>query len=448
MKNDHESLDKESTLESDTPAVSTGESAPPKNTPTKRKGFSFFRRNKEKASIEEPLKAPVEVPLEASIEVPLKAPIEVPLKAPTEAPVDAPAEASIEAPAEVLIEAPIEQASDVQTSTEIKTAAPEIEAPIPEGRKSATAKRSLFRRALSRTGAGFGDLFLGKKTIDASLYDDLETQLLVADLGVETCEAVIRELSERVSRRNLADVEALRSELGALLEDILIPCQQPLGLREHLAAGDKGPFVMLVVGVNGVGKTTTIGKLTKRFQQQGLSVMLAAGDTFRAAAVEQLQVWGERNNVPVIAQHTGADSASVIFDAIQSGQARGVDVIIADTAGRLHNKDQLMDELVKVKRVMAKLDAAAPHETLLVLDAGTGQNAIAQLRQFNEAVDISGIALTKLDGTAKGGVIFALCKQFGVPIRFVGMGEGVDDLQPFDAKIFVDALLASPDDDS
>ncbi|MGB5147812.1 MAG: signal recognition particle-docking protein FtsY [Porticoccaceae bacterium] len=301
------------------------------------------------------------------------------------------------------------------------------------------ARRGLFRRALARTGAGLGNLLLGRKAIDAELYEELETSLLMADMGVETASAVIAELTARVKRRNLGDAQALRGELRTLLLELLEPCQRPLVIDRQK------PFVMLVVGVNGVGKTTTIGKLAHRLQSEGRTLMLAAGDTFRAAAVEQLQAWGERNRVPVVSQGTGADSASVIFDAIQSAQARQLDVVIADTAGRLHTKDNLMAELTKVRRVMAKLDPDAPHETLLVLDAGTGQNAVVQMRQFSAAVAVTGIALTKLDGTAKGGVIFALCREFGVPIRYVGLGEGIDDLQPFDAELFVDALLATGD---
>jgi fused signal recognition particle receptor len=305
-----------------------------------------------------------------------------------------------------------------------------------EGREP--ARRGLFRRALARTGAGLGALLLGRKAIDEALYEELETRLLLADVGVEVCTGLIGELTARVKRRDLKDAGALREELRELLIELLQPCQRPLALDGGTAR------VILVIGVNGAGKTTTIGKLAHRLQAQGKSVMLAAGDTFRAAAVEQLQAWGERNRIPVVAQGTGADSASVIFDAIQSARARGVDVVIADTAGRLHTKSNLMAELAKVRRVMAKLDPDAPHETLLVLDAGTGQNAVAQMRQFSASVPVTGIALTKLDGTARGGVIFALCREFGVPIRFVGLGEGLGDLQEFDAELFVDALLAAP----
>jgi fused signal recognition particle receptor len=246
----------------------------------------------------------------------------------------------------------------------------------------------------------------------------------------------MQELTDTVTRKDLKDPQALYAALRECLANLIQPCTAPL----QIPAQDT-PFVILMVGVNGAGKTTTIGKLTKRFQAQGKSVLLAAGDTFRAAAVEQLQTWGERNNVPVVAQHTGADSASVIFDAVQSAQAKGVDVVIADTAGRLQNKGHLMDELSKVVRVMQKLDNSAPHEVMLVLDAGTGQNALSQVALFGEAVGVSGVTLTKLDGTAKGGVIFALAQQSALPIRFIGVGEQADDLRPFDANEFIDALF-------
>lgn len=297
-------------------------------------------------------------------------------------------------------------------------------------------KPGIFRRALSRTGRGLETLFLGRRKIDAELFEELETQLLLADVGVDVCMAIIDELTDRVKRRELENSDALRAELHQVMGDILLPCQQALDTTSAR------PFVILVVGVNGVGKTTTIGKLARNFQNQGKSVMLAAGDTFRAAAVEQLQTWGERNNVAVVAQQTGSDSASVIYDAIASAQAREIDVLIADTAGRLHTKSNLMEELAKVKRVMAKLDETAPHEVLLVLDAGTGQNAVQQVDQFREAVGVSGLAVTKLDGTAKGGVVLALCRRFNLPIRYVGLGEGIDDLQVFDAERYVAAMLA------
>ena len=280
-------------------------------------------------------------------------------------------------------------------------------------------------------------LFLGKKAIDDDLLDELETRLLTADVGVEATTAIVQNLTRRVARKELADSEALYKALQEELAALLAPVEQPLNIEAA-----QQPYVILVVGVNGVGKTTTIGKLARKLQQDGKKVMLAAGDTFRAAAVEQLQVWGERNQIAVVAQHTGADSASVIFDALQAAKARGMDVLIADTAGRLHTKDNLMEELKKVRRVIGKLDESAPHETLLVLDAGTGQNAINQTRQFHQAVNLSGLALTKLDGTAKGGVIFALAKQFGLPIRYIGVGEGIDDLRSFVAKDFVQALFA------
>ena len=297
-----------------------------------------------------------------------------------------------------------------------------------------------LRRGLGRTSdnlvSGLGNLLLGRKIIDDELLEELETRLLLADVGVEATTRIIGQLTERVSRRELGDPQALLQALREELQAVLAPCERPLDLSAA------SPFVVLVVGVNGVGKTTTIGKLARRFQQQGRSVMLAAGDTFRAAAVEQLQIWGERHAVPVIAQHTGADSASVLYDALQAAQARGVDVLIADTAGRLHNKSHLMDELRKVVRVLGKLDAAAPHEVLLVLDAGTGQNALSQASQFTESVGVSGIALTKLDGTAKGGVIFAIAEKLGLPIRFVGVGESADDLRPFAAGDFIEALFS------
>ncbi|OBW90941.1 cell division protein FtsY [Gallibacterium genomosp. 3] len=285
-------------------------------------------------------------------------------------------------------------------------------------------------------GAGFLNFFSGKK-IDDDLFEELEEQLLIADVGVPTTSKIINNLTEHASRKQLKDAELLYQQLKVELGTILKPTEQPLQLT------DKKPFVILMVGVNGVGKTTTIGKLAKQFQQQGKSVMLAAGDTFRAAAVEQLQVWGERNHIPVIAQATGADSASVLFDAMQSATAKGIDILIADTAGRLQNKNNLMDELRKIVRVMKKYDETAPHEIMLTLDAGTGQNAISQMKLFNEAVGITGITLTKLDGTAKGGVIFALADQFNVPIRYIGVGEKIDDLRPFKSEEFIEALFVS-----
>ncbi|MEZ0149146.1 MAG: signal recognition particle-docking protein FtsY [Candidatus Reddybacter sp.] len=354
------------------------------------------------------------------------------------------------------VETPVPSALDV-----IPPAQPEtpVEQPVPEKAKAehqgdtqeepstkaddnAEKKKrpNRFSRALSRTSAGLGAFFLGYKEISDELLEELETLLLMADVGVDVTTEIIGELTGRVKRGELNDSDTLKAELHRVLLDIISPCEQALDVS------GKQPFVLLVVGVNGVGKTTTIGKLAQRFQREGHSVMLAAGDTFRAAAVEQLQVWGERNDVAVVAQHTGADSASVIYDAIESAKAKNVDVLIADTAGRLHTKSNLMEELEKVKRVMAKLDDAAPHEVLLVLDAGTGQNALNQMHEFNQAVGITGLALTKLDGTAKGGVAFALSRRFKVPLRYVGLGEGLDDLQVFRAEDYVKAVLSDVDD--
>ena len=297
-----------------------------------------------------------------------------------------------------------------------------------------------LKRSLSRTkaniGAGFFGLFKGKK-IDDDLFEELEEQLLIADVGMDTTTNIISNLTDKASRQDLKDGEALYGLLKEELADILVKVEQPLEIDSS-----KTPYVILMVGVNGVGKTTTIGKLAKQFQNQGKKVMLAAGDTFRAAAVEQLQVWGQRNNVPVIAQHTGADSASVIYDAIEAAKARGVDVVIADTAGRLQNKANLMEELRKIIRVMKKVDDSAPHEIMLTLDAATGQNAISQAKLFSEVSPVTGITLTKLDGTAKGGVIFAIADKFSIPIRYIGVGEGIDDLRPFETQQFIDALFS------
>ena len=306
-------------------------------------------------------------------------------------------------------------------------------------------KRGLFARLqerLSRTRHnltdGLANLLLGHKRIDEELLEELETLLLTADVGVEATSRIIRNLTERVKRKELDDPEALSKALKQQLLEILQQCDLPLPERNH----DK-PLVVLMVGINGAGKTTTIGKLARKFQLDGESVMLAAGDTFRAAAVEQLQSWGERNRVPVIAQHTGADAASVCFDAVQAATARKTDVLIADTAGRLHTKTNLMDELTKIGRVMKKIDPEAPHEVLLVVDAGTGQNAVNQALQFHQAVGLTGIVITKLDGTAKGGVVFAIADKVRVPIRFIGVGEAIEDLREFDAQEFVDALFAT-----
>ena len=312
----------------------------------------------------------------------------------------------------------------------------EQEKPTKEG-FFARLKRSLLKTK-ENLGSGFISLFRGKK-IDDDLFEELEEQLLIADVGVETTRKIIANLTEGASRKQLRDAEALYGLLKDEMGEILAKVDEPLNIE------GKTPFVILMVGVNGVGKTTTIGKLARQFEQQGKTVMLAAGDTFRAAAVEQLQVWGQRNNIPVIAQHTGADSASVIFDAIQAAKSRNVDVLIADTAGRLQNKSHLMEELKKIVRVMKKLDEDAPHEIMLTIDASTGQNAISQAKLFHEAVGLTGITLTKLDGTAKGGVIFSVADQFGIPIRYIGVGERIEDLRPFKADDFIEALFARED---
>ncbi|KLG12555.1 cell division protein FtsY [Enterobacter cloacae subsp. cloacae] len=312
----------------------------------------------------------------------------------------------------------------------------EQEKPTKEG-FFARLKRSLLKTK-ENLGSGFISLFRGKK-IDDDLFEELEEQLLIADVGVETTRKIIANLTEGASRKQLRDAEALYGLLKDEMGEILAKVDEPLNIE------GKTPFVILMVGVNGVGKTTTIGKLARQFEQQGKTVMLAAGDTFRAAAVEQLQVWGQRNNIPVIAQHTGADSASVIFDAIQAAKSRNVDVLIADTAGRLQNKSHLMEELKKIVRVMKKLDEDAPHEIMLTIDASTGQNAVSQAKLFHEAVGLTGITLTKLDGTAKGGVIFSVADQFGIPIRYIGVGERIEDLRPFKADDFIEALFARED---
>lgn len=334
-----------------------------------------------------------------------------------------------EAAEEAVIVVPVE----AQAEEEIVQ---EQEKPTKEG-FFARLKRSLLKTK-ENLGSGFISLFRDKK-IDDDLFEELEEQLLIADVGVETTRKIITNLTEGASRKQLRDAEALYGLLKDEMGEILAKVDEPLNIE------GKMPFVILMVGVNGVGKTTTIGKLARQFEQQGKSVMLAAGDTFRAAAVEQLQVWGQRNNIPVIAQHTGADSASVIFDAIQAAKSRNVDVLIADTAGRLQNKSHLMEELKKIVRVMKKLDEDAPHEIMLTIDASTGQNAISQAKLFHEAVGLTGITLTKLDGTAKGGVIFSVADQFGIPIRYIGVGERIEDLRPFKADDFIEALFARED---
>ncbi|MBB1345951.1 signal recognition particle-docking protein FtsY [Pseudoalteromonas sp. SG45-2] len=320
---------------------------------------------------------------------------------------------------------------------------------IEEAKKAEKPKKEGFfsrlKKGLLKTrvniGSGFASIFSGKK-IDDELFEDLETQLLTADLGVDTTMKLIDRLTDAANRKQLKDGDALYELMKQEMAAMLKTAEQPLVISE-----DKKPFVILMVGVNGVGKTTTIGKMAKQFQNEGKSVMLAAGDTFRAAAVEQLQVWGERNSIPVIAQHTGADSASVVFDAFQAAKARNIDVLIADTAGRLQNKDNLMQELEKIARVMKKIDPDAPHEVMLTIDAGTGQNAISQVNLFNQCVGLTGITLSKLDGTAKGGVIFAVADKFNIPIRYIGVGEGIDDLRAFKSDDFIDALFSQDEDD-
>ncbi|WP_419720276.1 signal recognition particle-docking protein FtsY [Pantoea agglomerans] len=342
-------------------------------------------------------------------------------------------------------EAEVTDAEPAETLSDTVSDLPLAAAPLIVQEQERPSKEGFFarlKRSLVKTrqnlGSGFISLFRGKK-IDDELFDELEEQLLIADVGVDTTRRIITHLTQQANRKQLRDAEALFGLLKAEMASILAKVDAPLDVS------GKTPFVILMVGVNGVGKTTTIGKLARQYQAEGKSVMLAAGDTFRAAAVEQLQVWGQRNNIPVIAQHTGADSASVIFDAIQAAKSRGVDVLIADTAGRLQNKSHLMEELKKITRVMKKLDDSAPHEVMLTLDASTGQNAVSQARLFNEAVGVTGIALTKLDGTAKGGVIFSVADQFGIPIRYIGVGEGIEDLRPFKAEDFIEALFARED---
>jgi signal recognition particle-docking protein FtsY len=403
--------------------------------------FSWFSRgSKDKAEpektpeAEQPLSLVVEAtpPLESDAVVETPEPVEVELAAAeTEA-------VTIEETVPTPDVAPLETAvSDLPEPTEFAVAE------LHEETQSKPKRAGLFGRlvkGLMRTresiGAGFMALFRGKK-LDDDLFDELETQLLTADLGVETTQRIMQNLTKQAKLHQLRDAEALYDLLKQEMAAILQPVSQPLQIDSS-----KTPYVILMVGVNGVGKTTTIGKLAKHFQAQGKSVMLAAGDTFRAAAVEQLQVWGQRNQIPVIAQHTGADSASVIFDAIQAAKSRNIDILIADTAGRLQNKGHLMEELKKIVRVMKKHDDSAPHEVMLTLDASTGQNAISQAKLFGEAVGIDGITLTKLDGTAKGGVIFAIANQFGIPIRYIGVGEAIEDLRPFEANDFIEALFS------
>lgn len=340
--------------------------------------------------------------------------------------------------AEVLTEIPPQAEAEEAPAETVAEAAPEVLAEIPPQAAPETEKTGYFQRlkqGLAKTRSGFADLFLGKKTLDKDLIDDLEMQLLTADVGIEVTDKIIREVTQKMERKELNDVRAVRDAVKNHMQSLLEPYAQAFDPRAHK------PFVLLMTGINGAGKTTTIGKLSRHFQQQGLKVMLAAGDTFRAAAVEQLQSWGERHNIPVIAQKTGADAASVAYDALESARARQADVLIIDTAGRLHTQDHLMEELKKIKRVLKKIDPASPHETLLVIDAGNGQNALRQAEQFHQAMELNGIILTKLDGTAKGGIVFAVTERLGLPVRYIGVGEQPGDLRPFNAKDFVNALL-------
>lgn len=336
-----------------------------------------------------------------------------------------PAEA-VEAPAAIAAEAGRSQADDDSSPT-----------PQPVAETLVAPKRSWRERlAGSIFNRSIGSLFARKPRLDDALLDELETALIGADVGVSATTALVDDLRRRMHKREFADADALLAALRADLVALLQPVAQPLRID-----ATKKPFVILMVGVNGVGKTTTIGKLARRFQGEGHGVALAAGDTFRAAAVEQLKTWGERNGVPVVAQGSGADSASVIFDALQSARSKQLDILVADTAGRLHTQSGLMDELAKIRRVLAKLDPEAPHEVLLVIDGTTGQNAVNQTRQFRAAIGVSGLVVTKLDGSAKGGVVFALAREFGLPIRYVGLGETAEDLREFEPAAFVDALL-------
>ncbi|MDX2345978.1 MAG: signal recognition particle-docking protein FtsY [Legionella sp.] len=298
-------------------------------------------------------------------------------------------------------------------------------------------KQSMLTRLQQGLGNKLGRLLLGKKEVDTELLEALETLLITSDLGVKTTQKILADLTLRLERKQLKDGDAVFAALQAHMNALIAEHAAPLSLT----TSNQTPFVILMIGINGAGKTTTMGKLAKLYQSMGKRVMLAAGDTFRAAAVEQLQAWGARSNIPVIAQQTGADSASVVFDAFSAAKARGIDVLIADTAGRLHTQGNLMDELKKVKRVLQKIDSEAPHEVMLVLDASIGQNALNQARQFNEAIGVTGITITKLDGTAKGGILFAIADELGLPFRYIGVGEGMDDLRAFDPEQFIQAIF-------
>ncbi|MGF1680869.1 signal recognition particle-docking protein FtsY [Photobacterium minamisatsumaniensis] len=399
-----------------------------------------------KAAAEAEAEAVAKAAAEAEAEAVAKAAAEAEAEAVAKAAAEAEAEAVAKAAAEAEAEAVAKAAAEAEAEAVAKAAEAEIDPAIsnddvveqekPKSEGFFARLMNGLKRTKTNFGSGFMGLFRGKK-IDDELFEELEEQLLVADVGMDTTLKIIENLTDKASRKDMQDGEALYGLLKDELGEMLAKVEQPL-----VVDTSKKPFVILMVGVNGVGKTTTIGKLAKQFQNEGKSVMLAAGDTFRAAAVEQLQVWGERNNVPVVAQHTGADSASVIFDAIESAKAKNVDVVIADTAGRLQNKGNLMEELRKIVRVMKKVDPEAPHEIMLTVDAGTGQNAISQAKLFSDVAPVTGITLTKLDGTAKGGVIFAIADKFTIPIRYIGIGEGIEDLRPFAADEFIEALFS------
>ena len=353
-----------------------------------------------------------------------------------EQPVPAPPAAAVEpAASEPVIAETLSEKAIAPVAAETTEAEPALAQPQTKPKNESGGYFARIRQGLAKTRRGFADLFLGKKTLDQDLIDDLETQLLTADVGIDVTRNIIDSVTAQIDRKELKDVEAVKAAVRDHMQQLLAPYAQPLD------TGRTKPFVILMTGINGAGKTTTIGKLARYFQQEGKKVMLAAGDTFRAAAVEQLQTWGARHNVPVIAQGTGADAASVAYDALQSATARGIDVLIIDTAGRLHTQDHLMEELKKIKRVIAKLDPAAPHETMLIIDAGNGQNALRQAELFHKAMQLDSITVTKLDGTAKGGILFAISEKLGIPIRYIGVGEQPEDLRPFNAQEFVQALL-------
>ena len=353
------------------------------------------------------------------------------------APSEAAAPVVNEAPATIAAETESSETTTALAADPIsETAAEHDNTPQPQAKpKSEGGYFARIRQGLAKTRHGFANLFFGKKTLDQDLIDDLEAQLLTADVGIEVTTKIIDTVTQKIDRKELKDVDAVKAAVRDHMQQLLAPFAQPLD------TSSAKPYVILMTGINGAGKTTTIGKLARHFQQEGKKVMLAAGDTFRAAAVEQLQTWGARHNVPVIAQGTGADAASVAYDALQSATARGVDVLIIDTAGRLHTQDHLMAELQKIKRVIGKLNPDAPHETMLIIDAGNGQNALRQAEQFHKAMQLDSITVTKLDGTAKGGILFAISEKLGIPIRYIGVGEQPEDLRPFNANEFVRALL-------